>query len=74
MSWPEGWASLKPLETARFQQWQLEHGSCSMHSTSICPPAATPTHSSHLADDTHQPLVCLCEGALGAVGHIGEGA
>ncbi len=28
MWWPEGWASLRPLETAKFQEWQQQHGRC----------------------------------------------
>lgn len=26
MGWPSGWTELKPLETARFQEWQQQHG------------------------------------------------
>jgi hypothetical protein len=26
MMWPEGWTDLKPLATARFRQWQQQHG------------------------------------------------
>ena len=26
MGWPLGWTDLKPLETAKFQQWQHSHG------------------------------------------------
>jgi hypothetical protein len=26
MGWPIGWTDLKPLETARFRQWQQQHG------------------------------------------------
>jgi hypothetical protein len=26
MGWPIGWTDLKPLATAKFQQWQLSHG------------------------------------------------
>lgn len=29
MGWPIGWSSLEPLETARFQEWQQQHGACS---------------------------------------------
>lgn len=28
MGWPIGWTDLSPLEMARFQQWQQEHGGC----------------------------------------------
>ena len=28
MGWPLGWTDLKPLETAKFQQWQQQHGNC----------------------------------------------
>jgi hypothetical protein len=26
MGWPIGWTALEPLETARFQEWQQQHG------------------------------------------------
>jgi hypothetical protein len=26
MGWPIGWTDLKPLETAKFQEWQQQHG------------------------------------------------
>lgn len=26
MGWPIGWTALKPLETAKFQEWQQQHG------------------------------------------------
>ena len=26
MMWPVGWTDLKPLETAKFQEWQQQHG------------------------------------------------
>jgi hypothetical protein len=26
MGWPIGWTDLKPLEMARFQEWQQQHG------------------------------------------------
>jgi hypothetical protein len=29
MGWPLGWTDLKPLATARFQQWQHSHGASS---------------------------------------------
>lgn len=29
MGWPIGWTELKPLETARFQEWQQQHSICS---------------------------------------------
>jgi hypothetical protein len=29
MGWPSGWTDLKPLETAKFQEWQQQHGVCS---------------------------------------------
>ncbi len=28
MGWPLGWTDLKPLETDKFQEWLLLHGSC----------------------------------------------
>jgi hypothetical protein len=28
MDWPIEWTDLKPLEMARFQQWQQQHGDC----------------------------------------------
>src|SRR3990167_2184456 len=28
MGWPLGWSSLLPLETAKYQQWQQQHGEC----------------------------------------------
>lgn len=28
MGWPTGWTDLKPLETARFREWQQQHGPC----------------------------------------------
>lgn len=28
MGWPIGWTSLAPLETARFREWQQQHGAC----------------------------------------------
>lgn len=28
MGWPIGWTDLRPLETAKFQQWQSQHLSC----------------------------------------------
>lgn len=28
MGWPIGWTSLRPLETARFQEWQQQHSAC----------------------------------------------
>jgi hypothetical protein len=30
MGWPIGWTELKPLETDRFQEWQQQHGGCSV--------------------------------------------
>jgi hypothetical protein len=30
MGWPIGWTALKPLETAKFQEWQQQHGGCSV--------------------------------------------
>ena len=27
MGWPQGWSDLKPLETAKFQEWQQQHSS-----------------------------------------------
>lgn len=29
MGWPVGWTDLKPLETARFREWQQQHSPCS---------------------------------------------
>ncbi len=29
MIWPMGWTDLKPLEMAKFQEWQQQHGHCS---------------------------------------------
>lgn len=29
MGWPIGWTELKPLETARFQEWRQQHGAFS---------------------------------------------
>jgi hypothetical protein len=29
MGWPRGWTDLRPLGTARFREWQLQHGICS---------------------------------------------
>ena len=28
MGWPIGWTELKPLETAKFQEWLQQHGAC----------------------------------------------
>lgn len=28
MGWPIGWTALKPLETAKFQEWLQQHGAC----------------------------------------------
>lgn len=28
MGWPVGWTDLKPLATARFHEWRLQHGAC----------------------------------------------
>jgi DNA (cytosine-5)-methyltransferase 1 len=30
MGWPLGWTDLRPLETDKFQQWQQQHGDCSV--------------------------------------------
>lgn len=30
MGWPIGWSDLKPLETARFREWQQQHSPCCM--------------------------------------------
>jgi hypothetical protein len=29
MGWPRGWTDLQPLETAKFHEWQQQHGICS---------------------------------------------
>ena len=31
MGWPIGWTDLKPLAMAKFQQWLLQHGGCSVN-------------------------------------------
>lgn len=43
----------------------------SLRRPSICPPAATPAHTSHLADDTHAGEGHPCGGGLSAVANTG---